>query len=190
MHLTHCPTLALFFAFPLGIISPQISLLTKKCIFELLVSSPGQGNSETRRLLTLRRSFYRFRISYDERTIPPTTLRRRNQEQPNPTINNLGYMNNSYSLKPQEHCVATTPFLSDPHLTRAQLPRRATNTHSNYCSAAGLGEQVGTTLKRLICFDILSEGLIRFNSSFLTWSPHSNRSLCTIIIAQTIWRKQ
>ena len=31
------------------------------------MSSPGQGNSETRRLLTLRRSFYRFRISYDER---------------------------------------------------------------------------------------------------------------------------
>ena len=97
-------TLALFFAFPLGIISPQISLLTKKCIFELLVSSPGQGNSETRRLLTLRRSFYRFRISYDERTIPPTTLRRRNQEQPNPTTNNLGYMNNCFEAPRRLRC--------------------------------------------------------------------------------------
>ena len=96
------------------------------------MSSPGQGNSETRRLLTLRRSFYRFRISYNEhkRTILPTLLCLWNQEQPmgrvipNQTINNLGYMNNWYSLKPQEDCLTTTFISSASHTTSAQVRRR------------------------------------------------------------------
>ena len=43
---------------------------------------------------------------------------------PNQTINNLGYMNNWYSLKPQEDCLTTTFISSASHTTSAQVRRR------------------------------------------------------------------